>query len=51
LGGQWLELNRRYSETWPNITSKKDAPTDADNYRDEKGKFDRYFSPRPGIGD
>ena len=48
---RWLELNRRYSENWPNITSKKDAPPDADNYRDEKDKFDRYFSPRPGIGD
>ncbi len=22
---KWLELNRKYSETWPNITSKKDA--------------------------
>jgi len=48
---QWLELNRRYSETWPNITSKKEAPPDADDYRDEKEKFKKYFSSEPGSGD
>ena len=48
---KWLELNRVYAEKWPNITAKKDAPTDADAYRDEKGKFDKYFSDQPGEGD
>ena len=48
---KWLVLNREYSEKWPNITAKKDAPKDADAYRDEKGKFDKYFSPKPGEGD
>ena len=24
---KWLELNRKYSETWPNITSKKEPPS------------------------
>jgi len=48
---KWLELNRRYSETWPNITQKKDHPADADKYRDEKGKFEKYFSSEPGEGD
>jgi ferredoxin len=48
---QWLELNREYSEKWPNITSKKEAPANADDYRDEPGKFDKYFSPEPGSGD
>ena len=23
---KWLEVNRQYSETWPNITTKKPAP-------------------------
>jgi ferredoxin len=48
---KWLELNRKYSETWPNITSKKDAPADADQYKDEDGKFAKYFSAEPGEGD
>jgi ferredoxin len=48
---QWLELNRQYSEKWPNITSKKEAPADADQFRDEKDKFKKYFVPEPGEGD
>jgi ferredoxin len=48
---KWLELNRQYSETWPNITQKKDQPSDADKYRDEKDKFKKYFSAEPGEGD
>ena len=48
---KWLVLNREYAEKWPNITAKKDAPKDADAYRDEMGKFDKYFSPKPGEGD
>jgi len=48
---RWLEINREYSETWPNITAKKPAPGDADNFRDEKGKFEKYFSSEPGEGD
>ena len=34
---QWLELNKKYSEVWPNIT-KKDPPKDS-----EKNKFKKYF--------
>ena len=37
--------------TWPNITGKKDMPADARAYWDETGKFDKYFSPKPGEGD
>jgi ferredoxin len=48
---RWLGLNREYSETWPNITAKKPAPPDADEFRDEQGKFEKYFSPEPGEGD
>jgi ferredoxin len=48
---QWLELNRKYSEAWPNVTSKKDPPADADKYKDEAGKFEKYFSPEAGEGD
>jgi ferredoxin len=48
---KWLEVNRKYAESWPNITAKKDAPVDADTFKDEKGKFEKYFSPTPGSGD
>ena len=48
---KWLELNRQYSETWPNITQKKESPANADDFRDEKDKFKKYFSSEPGEGD
>lgn len=47
---EWVEINREYAMKWPNLTVKKDAPEDADNYKDEKEKFPRYFSPNPGSG-
>ena len=47
---KWLELNRQYSEKWPNITSKKESPSDADEYRDEKGKFEKYFYRQARVG-
>src|SRR3979490_2841540 len=45
---QWLELNRSLSSDWPNITRKGEAPADADNFKDEKDKFKKYFSKEPG---
>ena len=48
---RWLDLNRQYSETWPNITTKKPAPPDADAFVSEPDKFAKYFSPAPGEGD
>jgi ferredoxin len=47
----WLELNREYSEKWPNITVKKPAPPDAEQHDKETGKLEKYFSPNPGSGD
>jgi ferredoxin len=48
---KWLELNRVYSEQWPNITQKGEAPADADAMKAETDKFDKYFSANPGSGD
>ncbi len=48
---QWLELNRKFAETWPNITVKKPAMAEADAHKDEDGKFEKYFSDAPGVGD
>ena len=48
---KWLELNRDYSTgPWPNITRKKEPPPDADDFKDQAGKFEKYFSPEPGEG-
>jgi ferredoxin len=30
---------------------KGTPPADSDAFRDEKGKFEKYFSPEPGSGD
>jgi ferredoxin len=48
---KWLEINREYSEKWPNITSKKPPLDGAEDFRDQKDKFDKYFDPEPGSGD
>ena len=46
--GQWLKINQQYSEIWPNITLKKDAPEDSTKYENEEDKFNKYFSKNPG---
>jgi ferredoxin len=45
---KWLEMNRTYAEQWPNITRKKPAPADADEYKGVAGKFEKFFSDKPG---
>ena len=47
---KWLTLNREHAELWPNITRKVDAPADADSWKGVDGKYDRFFSPKPGQG-
>ena len=47
----WLELNAKYAAVWPNISIKGEQPSDADQYKGEPDKFDRYFSPQPGSDD
>jgi ferredoxin len=48
---KWMELNRQYSESWPNITAKKAALPEAETAKDEADKFEKYFSSNPGTGD
>jgi ferredoxin len=45
---RWVELNRQYASSWPNITRKKPPPSDADEFKDVEGKFDKFFTPEPG---
>jgi ferredoxin len=47
---KWVEQNREYAAKWPNITVKKPAAADADDYKGKEGKFEQYFSPNPGTG-
>lgn len=44
----WLDLNRIYSEIWPNITGKKPPLPDADAQNGRPGKASE-FSPLPGV--
>ena len=34
----FLQLNAELSKAWPTITAKKDAPADADDWKDKKDK-------------
>ena len=45
---KWLEINKKYSEIWPNISKKKNSPEDADKFKEIKGKYDKFFSEKPG---
>jgi len=45
---KWLEVNRDLAAEWPNITRKGEAPADADSFKDEKDKYEKYFSRNPG---
>lgn len=48
---KWLELNRDYSEKWPNLTHTLPPMPDAEALKGEEGKFEKYFSEAPGEGD
>lgn len=48
---KWVEINKKYSEKWPVITSKKEPPKDSDQWRDVKDKFEEHFSENPGNSD
>lgn len=36
----WFDLNERLSKKWKNITHKKDAPPDAEEWKDKPNKID-----------
>ena len=44
---KWLEFNRQYAESWPNITRKGPAPEDADQWKGVPDKFEKHFKPDP----
>jgi ferredoxin len=46
---QWLELNAKYAQEWPNIAQKGVSPPDSEEWKDKPGKL-AEFSPNPGAG-
>lgn len=46
---KWVEINGKYAEIWPNITLKGESPKDADDFKGQDGKFEKYFSEEPGA--
>jgi ferredoxin len=47
---KWLTLNADYAKKWPNITQKGEPPADAKDFDQVQGKFETYFSDKPGSG-
>lgn len=43
----WLELNRKYSALWPNISEAIAPPHDAQAFVGVEGKLEAYFSEAP----
>lgn len=39
----WIERAKKYSAIWPNITKRKDALPDAESYKHETNKFEKYI--------
>jgi ferredoxin len=46
-----LEINRKFSESWPRLTTKREPLPEAEKFDGQKGKLEKYFSPEPGAGD
>lgn len=47
---KWVSFNRKYSEVWPVVTTKKDPLPDAEARDGESDKLNTYFSENPGEG-
>ena len=41
---KWQEINSEYAKSWPNLNKRKQPLENADEYKKESGKFDKYFS-------
>ena len=48
---EWLSLNARFAELWPNISIPKAAPSDAATFDGLANKLKNLFSERAGDGD
>ena len=48
---KWIKINTIYSEIWPVITEKGEAPADADEWDGVPNKYEEHFSEAPGKGE
>ena len=48
---EWLPLNKKYSELWPNITEVREHKEDAEEFVGIEEKYKKFFSEKPGEGD
>ena len=48
---KWLKVNADFASVWPKITRKKDPLPEATEMDGVAGKFEKYFSDKPGTGD
>lgn len=46
----WLEINTKFADIWPNITMKKEQMDDAEEFDGKTGKL-AMLSEEPGEGD
>lgn len=44
----WLDLNRKFAEVWPNVLAKQQPAEDADQWNGVRDKFPQHFSEKPG---
>jgi ferredoxin len=44
----WLALNAKFAAVWPNISDKKEALSDAEEFEGVEGKFEKFFSETAG---
>ena len=47
---KWLDINARYSATWPNLTKSKGPLDTADDFADQENTADLVYA-KPGYGD
>jgi len=47
---EWLDINTKFANEWPNITRKRDPLPDAEEWKDKPDKL-AMLSENPGEGD
>jgi len=45
---KWVDINTEYAKKWPVITKQKDPLPEAEEFDGVEGKFEKYFSDKPG---
>ena len=45
---KWMNINKKYSNIWPNITEVGEVPADAEEWDGVPDKYENHFSEKPG---